>query len=616
MITKTTQTIGTSTSLLLVPLLFFYATALYAANITLENITPSFIRHPVDSAYIITMTLQDAEKKAYFLSQIAKEYVANDDINLAIEIGLDVQKNFANSSAAALIFPEIGAALAKKGNRAESIMLLNALKDNPARNLTVEYTVLTYIQLKQLDMAQGFIREIDSTTKKNRLTLALAEAYAKDGFFQKAESLLKDIPNSYSKNQSLFEIGEYAAQSQQLARAKLLMTQITDAELASQGLARIVEIDSKSQDLQETLQIANSIIHPKYRNRALGYVAGYYAKNRMFASALELAESLSGESKDIAYAQIAIAYASIGEVGNIDKMIGQINTAELKNRVAIALAQHYVEDGNYDKAVEVIQNISNPNDRDQSMIQLGELLGSTKQFHYVQLLMRQFKPDRVKNEAFSKYTTAFVRHAAVSRVIRVTQDITDPTLRNATLSTVADYYLNTGQYPGAKQAIAEISQVGQKHKKYMEASIAAQRNKNTAVSQEFLNITLDTTVGGLPNPTAKALAWSEVATQLAKLQQQEEAKKLLEKAYDLIRTDRNWTNNFQAVESIANSFIITDDPVTAYQIVMRLPKLEDQITFLLQAPNESQTPNSEKKRRAVLRELARAAQLRPKTVTL
>jgi hypothetical protein len=139
------------------------------AAIALENITPSFIRHPLDSAYLVSAALKDSDKKAALTSEIAIKYALAGDPQIAFQIGFDLQKKFPESSYAALIFPEMGAALAKNGQRSDIISLLAILKDTSIKQLTSEYVALTYIQKRQLDIAQSFIREISNTAKRTRI---------------------------------------------------------------------------------------------------------------------------------------------------------------------------------------------------------------------------------------------------------------------------------------------------------------------------------------------------------------------------------------------------------------------------------------------------------------
>ncbi len=586
-------------------------TPLLQASVALENITPSFIRHPLDSAYIVGTSLKNSDEKSILLKQIAVQYAMSNDPKIAFQIGLDIQKSFPGTPAATMVFPEIGAALAKKGQRNEAIALLNALKDNPAKPLTAEYIALSYIQQKHLDIAQAFINDVENNAKRTRLSLQLAESYASDGFFQKSDALLKEIAMSQSKNQSLASIAILAAKNQQLSRAEILAKEITDDDLQAQTLAEVVSIGGNNQQFQESMRIANSIVSAKHRSKALAYLAGGYAKHRLFADALSLSEMLNGEAKDIANARISKAFGELGEFESAENLLGKLQLQEYKFDSTMGIAKGYIQEGSYDKAVQSVENLKDDHFRSRGFIALGELLGTTQQFHYTQLLIRQFRPDEVKNQAFSRYTSTFVRHAAPSRVLRIVQEITDPSLRNETLSMVTDYYLNTGQFSHAKQAIAAISNIQSRHEAYIKAAQTAQKSQNSLLAQEFLTIDSEA-VSAIGNGELQALCLSEIAIQWVALQQMSKAENTLEKAYDLVKKDRNWYQNKGLVTAISNAFILTDDPVMAYQIIMKLPRLEDQTRFLLQAPNDVQNASEEKKRRAILRELARAAQLRPK----
>ncbi len=584
---------------------------LLQASVVLENITPSFIRHPLDSAYIVSTSLKNSDEKAKLLKKIAVQYALSGDTKIAFQIGLDIQKNFPGTPEATMVFPEIGASFSKKGQRNDAITLVNALKENIAKSLTAEYIALTYIQQRQLDVAQAFINDVENSAKKTRLSLQLAESYASDGFFQKAETLLKEAPPSQSKNQSLANIAILAAKNQQLPRAEILTQDITDSELQAQALSEMVSIGGSNQQFQESLRIANSIVSAKNRSKALAYLAGGYAKHKRFADALNIADMLTGEAKDIANARISKSFGELGEFQSAEHLLGKIQSQEYKFDSILGIANGYVQEGSYEKAVQSIENIKDENFRTRGLITLGEFLGTAQQFHYVQLLIRQFRPDTVKNQAISRYVSTFVRHASHARVLRIAQEITDLSLRNETLSMVADYYLSTGQFTHAKQAIATISNTKNRHAAYINASQAAKKNQNIILAQEFLT-TDSEFVSSIVDADLQALYLCEIATQFVTLQQMGKAKNTLEKAYDLVKKNRDWYLKEILVTTIANTFILTEDPVMAYQIIMKLPRLEDQTKFLLQAPNDVQTASEEKKTRAMLRELARSAQLRPK----
>ena len=298
-------------------------------------------------------------------------------------------------------------------------------------------------------------------------------------------------------------------------------------------------------------------------------------------------------------------------IQSAEHLLGKIQSQEYKFDSILGIANGYVQEGSYDKAVQSIENIKDENFRTRGLVTLGEFLGTAQQFHYVQLLIRQFRPDTVKNQAISRYVSTFVRHASHARVLRISQEITDLSLRNETLSMVTDYYLSTGQFTHAKQAIATISNTKIRHAAYINASQAAKKNQNIILAQEFLT-TDSEFVSSIVDPDLQALYLCEIATQFVTLQQMGKAKNTLEKAYDLVKKNRDWYLKESLATTIANTFILTEDPVMAYQIIMKLPRLEDQTKFLLQAPNDVQTASEEKKTRAMLRELARSAQLRPK----
>jgi hypothetical protein len=582
------------------------------ANILLENITPSFIRHPLDSAYLVCAAIKNNDEKASLMSQTAIQYALSGDYQIAVQIGFDLQKTFPDSPFSTLIFPEIGAAMAQKGQRNNIIAFMSKLKDTANKQLTAEYIALTYIQQRQLDIAQSFIREISNTTKRTRLLLQLSEAYANDSFFQKADLLLKEIPASQSKNQSLMTIAVLAAKGHQATLAQLLLMQVTDPEIQGQGLAEIVNIASSNQQFPESLRIANSIVPAKHRAKALAYLAGNYAKYRQFTDAWNLADGLNGEAKDIANSRIAKELGELGEFQNAENTLIQIKSQEYRLDAIIGIAKGYVQEGNYDKAVQIVQDIGNETLRNKGLITLGKIMGTAQQYHYVQLLIRQFRPNDIKNQAFSRYVGNFMKHAAPSRVLRIVDEINDAQIRNDTLNTVTDYYLNSSQFNHAQQSISAISSAQKRHEAYLKASQMALKTQNTLLAQNFLNTDLDTTIPNMGDKPTRAMAMAEVAIQFVDLQQLSKAETVLDKAYDLIKGTPNWQQNKALMTTITNAFILTDDSVTAYQLIMNLPRLEDQTAVLLQAPNGAQTASSEKKRRAILRELARSAQLRPK----
>lgn len=582
------------------------------AAIALENITPSFIRHPLDSAYLVCTAIKNSDEKAALMSKIAIQYALSGDSQIAFQICLDIQKNFPETSYATLIFPEMGAALAKKAQRSDVIALIGMIKDTATKQLTSEYIALTYIQDRQLDSAQYFIRDIKNTAKRTRLYLQLAEAYANDSFFPKAESLLKELPPSQSKNQTLMNIAIMSAKNHQVSLAQNFLMQVTDTEIQAQGLMEIVNIASSNQQFPESLRIANTIIPSRYRSKALAYLAGNYAKYRLFADAWNIADGLNVDAKDMAYSRIAKELGELGEFQNAETSLAQVKSQDYRFESIMGICKGYIQEGNYDKAVQIVQDIGDDTFRYKGLTQLGELMGTAQQFHYVQLLIRQFRPNDIKNQAFSRYVSTFMKHAATSRVLRITEEISDISLRNETLNTITDYYLSTSQFSQAKQSIAAISNPKKRHANYLEASQSAMKSQNTLVAQDYLNTDLDNTIPAIGDRAEKALALAEISLQFSALQQTDKAASVLEKAYDLIKSTRDWQSNTALMTTIVDAFIMTDDPVTAYQIIMNLPKLETQAKFLLQAPNGVQNASSEKKRRALLRELARSAQLRPK----
>ncbi len=538
--------------LLLLAILGYSSTV--QAVITLEHITPSFIRHPLDSAYLVCKTLKNSDEKASLMREVAIKYAISGDTGIAFQIGLELQKTFPESPYSKFIFPEMGAALAQNGQRNDVMSLLSKITDNTLKQHTSEYVALAYIQQRQLDMAQSFIRNIDNTAKRTRLSLQLAEAYANDSFFQKAEELLKDIPPTQSKNQTLQTIALLAAKSHQINLSQLLLLQLTDPEMQANGLVDIVNIGSNNQQFPESLRIANSIIPAKHRAKALAYLAGNYAKYRLFTDAWTLTNGLSTDAKDMANSRIAKELGELGELPNATTALAQIKSQDYRFDAIMGICKGHVQEGNYEQAVQLVQDIKDVELRNKGLVLLAEMMGNTKQFHYVQLLIRQFRPNSIKDQAFSRYTMTFMRHAASSRVLRITEEISNTPLRNETLKNITDYYLNTGQFSEAKHSISALSIPEERHEMYLKSAQVAINNNNSMMAQEFLTSDLDKAIANIQDKAEKASALAEIAIQFTALQQTDKGERATEEAYNLVKGLPNWQHNARLLTLITNLF--------------------------------------------------------------
>lgn len=583
--------------------LFFVLTLPARAAVSLENITPSFIRTPLDSAYIIATTIQNPAEKNPLLGKIAVQYMLSGDPKIAIQIGTQLQKTFPTDAAANLVFPEIGAALAKQNKNTEVKQLLATITD---KQTTLEYVSLTYIQERSFELAKSFIKDVESTAKRQRLQLQLAEAYAKELQFDKAISVLQSIPASQFKNNTLLTVALLQAKNQNTDNAQRLLAEITDPLLQAKGLSEIVYYVAEEKEFQEAMRIANSIFIPQERMQALANLAGGYARYRLFTDALAIAETLpaQSEARDKAYSSIAVAFASLGNIESADTMYKEVqNRAE----TSIALARLAVKQDNYDRAYQLIDRIEDPAMKQKGFLSLGEALGGAEQFHYAQLLLRQIKPTAAKNKALASYIRTFALHASQPRVLRIAQEITDPILRNTALEEIVLRYLKNSQFTDAKQMIAEITDPLKRHSLYIQASEKTKDTPNLA--SDFLATDM-ATIPTIQSAYGRALATAEVGVQFAAIKQTARAQEILQAAYNSVKNDRNFFTNTTLITTLAQGFLYIDNPELAYALITRLPQLEDQVMFLLKTPSETETPASEKKRRTALRELARAAQLR------
>lgn len=232
----------------------------------------------------------------------------------------------------------------------KAIQMLDSIKNNREKAFTLNMIAAHYARSDSIDKAEMFLEQSLTVTK----TI--------EDYRSRAQALVY-IAGSYqfikNDNQALVILSE-AVKAIDMAPDTNWMKVSTMVDITGKYIEFGKKEKAKSL-LHRARQITESNIPDYFRDLRMADIAKKYASMGMCRTAIEIAESIKVfDQKDRALSYIAISYIEDERIGEAKQIAMTIENPYWSGEVAKAMANKYIERGNYANAGNIIQAIKDP----------------------------------------------------------------------------------------------------------------------------------------------------------------------------------------------------------------------------------------------------------------
>lgn len=315
----------------------------------------------------------------------AKEYAEAGYYDLAVEIMTKVN----NPVMTPIAMAEVAEYYAKAGLDEQAAKVLNQALEIAQRIDDAQYRTLTLRGIASLLIQAGQTEQVprvlegalestsaineaqsrdDAAAMKLSGMLSIASQLAEVGQQHRAKEILdQSLPKIRTLASKLFPLEktlnlvmaavQYAALEQNnlavetLAEARSSAQAIEEPQTRNNALARVAEGYAQIGDFEQAQQIARSIKSVNHREQAFRGIALAYAKAGYSDQALKLAKSIG--SPNVTFGGIVRHYLQIGQYDQALEIVQQNNLSDLLSDVAIA----YLEAGQPEHALSIAKSI-------------------------------------------------------------------------------------------------------------------------------------------------------------------------------------------------------------------------------------------------------------------
>ena len=350
----------------------------------------------------------------------------------------------------------------------------------------------------------------ESDVSKLGILTRIAGEYAAIGQNDKAEELLAQalplvqaISNDCDKSEPIAAIaGQYAKAGQQAKAKELLDQAIRVANAAKNCLSHndVVEnlADIQNRYVQEgqydlALQTVRGLNNENevFKIYGLSLIAHHFAdtgqvdkSSALLTEIVKVAQSLKdAHAQAFALARSAVEYAKAGQNAQAIELLNQAmkvaptinNTNEGKSNVLVGIARGYAQVGQTDQAIKALdqalpiaKTMSNP---DFKFHALGEIAvqyaavnqkaKATEIFGQLQSMLQTGEP-AFKSISLSSLAHFYANSGQYEQALRIAQTIKDVQEKAGALSRIAGHYARKGQFESALQVAQTISDANHK----------------------------------------------------------------------------------------------------------------------------------------------------------
>lgn len=322
-----------------------------------------------DGAFALVEKIpSDAFVAPELLSAIARSYAEAGQIKPILKIAAILESSDSTDSEKLRHFGDIIAVIARAGEPDRALefakrMQVDSTKKHIKENALAS-VVIGYVIAKRYSEALQLVGELEDGIYKNSGLEAIALSYASAGEFERSAEIAERIKTDSGGEEGIF----YAIATQAARKGNYDVAVKIVEKIGNQGwrkdtaLSEIAREAGKAGNYEVALEIARKIsLDGGDRNKVLLQIGWMLAKagqaekaEGIFSESLQQAQAIKDEyRRSSAVREIAILYAETGQHAKATSLAETLKSQEDKRDVVRAIAFNYVSAGNPETALEI-----------------------------------------------------------------------------------------------------------------------------------------------------------------------------------------------------------------------------------------------------------------------
>lgn len=418
--------------------------------IDLDNLTQEGMRYPMDAGFFIANRIADNTKKRDALSALALSYASIGEATNAMFIAELIKSSPTLKIGAGSLYPDIVINLVKHNYFDEALYSLAQMKNQSEQDQVAEHLVTYLLEDRNVIWAEAVIGTIKNPLKTYYLNQLLVQTYVELGNVDSALDIIGTIEDINESDKGYHAICIGLGDEGRSSEAWPLTGLITNYSLRYDAQYHLVQDEAESGKLNVALDNVNRIDNLYFREKGFAVVALEGIKLGQKNQALQLLDLIEDEAviSDIAVSIIDY-YVSSGDFDTAKLYLETITVPDDKDRANFIIARGYAIEEFFDSAMSYLNKIVSKENRDLYFPQVAGIFGYSEKYHYAQLLVKQIKPEALKQQSLAAYIESFSRHTEFNKTVRMISDLSDNTLKRQLLENVISFYLDQGKFEEA-----------------------------------------------------------------------------------------------------------------------------------------------------------------------
>jgi poly(beta-D-mannuronate) C5 epimerase len=252
--------------------------------------------------------------------------------------------------------------LDRGGYRQAALDILTALTVSPTDDPdSAAEVVAAFAKLAVFDKAEALATRIVDKQERSFAYSRLARSYAEDGRFEQAQAVFPQISDDKDLSFARSALAKALLKAKGAESIQLILQKMPAGEERDDVLEDLAKLDAKAgrlEDVRKTLSEATTIGSRSRILIALALVLDEKDHAAASATLKEAHDLLKDQDAPRDLADIAVAYAQIGDMPKADTILDDISDSKLRDRTARRIAEFLVQKGALEDARTRLAGIS------------------------------------------------------------------------------------------------------------------------------------------------------------------------------------------------------------------------------------------------------------------
>ena len=372
------------------------------------------------------------------------------------------------------------------------------------------------------------------------------------------------------------------------------LSAIHQPEIRAQALKDITTVFASQGDFKLALKFSDGIEDTYVFNQTQAIIVLSYAKNKQFESAYRLSESIEVDHfKSLSMSYIAVELTRFNQLDKALEVVDSFESEPLQQSTYADMTEVLAKNSQFEDALLVASKITDKAKSDALIINAAGYFGDRKDYLHPTLLINQISDPDLKSAATSAFLIQFAPHGSMDKVLSMASTIGDKTMRDTTLSKIAESIISTAKIADALSCLKRI----ESNPFRAETALTLAQKVANPLHAEFANPFLDIAeplISKYLNGIEKAQAYTKMAAIYAELNLPTLSATALGNATKLLALLPPSKEKDNEIKALFAAHLIADKPAEALELLTFLSDPEDWVSLYLQIPLAS-NPIDEKR---------------------